>query len=427
MKRNILLFIITVAIVFGSLPVSVSAASNISINDKAVVYTPSSDYRSGDCILTSSKNMIRRAAILRGSKLWSKTTNKTLRGKATIFGLLLHNFTYSTDGLAYTVKMGMFKGKTEKERINEFARLIKEHPEGVVVWGKYSSVYGEHGVLLTGVKNGVPYAADSAYNVGSWNRGIMRWKDTSMYSPLRCTQYWYIKSVSLAPGAKAPAKGKPLAPVSAGNTNTASTLKISDANRPTSIQQGNGFSITGVIESNYRINSVCVSILNSKNKLAICQYASPKSWVYNLSSIDARVKFGTLAPGSYTYRVAAKDEKKTVVLVRGAFTVRAKPKSTLRVTNYNVPTTIKYSNPFSIKGKVVSNKTIKTVVVRVVDNKGKVHQGATSNVNRKSFNIKSVDLKIRFGKLARGTYKYQVIATDTAQKKTLLNKAFTVK
>ena len=427
MKRKILLIVIAVAVVFSSLPVSVSAASSISINNKAVVYTPSSDYRSGDCILTSSKNMIRRAAILRGSKVWSKTTNKTLRGKATIFGLLLHNFTYSTDGLAYTVKMGMFKGKTEKERIKEFAKLIKEHPEGVVVWGKYSSIYGEHGVLLTGVKNGVPYAADSAYNVGSWNKGIMKWKDTSMYSPLRCTQYWYIKSVSLASGAKAPKKGQPLKPTSAGKVNTASTLKISDANKPSSITVGNPYSISGVIESNYRISKVKVSIINSSGKAVIAQSATPKTWVYNLSAIDARVRFGTLATGTYTYKVTAKDEKKSATLVSGKFTVKPKPKSALKVTYYNVPNTIKYGNPFSIKGKVTSNKTIKTVVVQVVDKNGKVHQGATSKVNKKTFNIKSVDLKIRFGKLARGTYKYQVIATDTAQKKTLLNKAFVVK
>jgi hypothetical protein len=427
MKKKLIVFIIAVAVVFSALPVSVSAASNVNVNDRAVVYTPWSDYKSGDCILTSSRNMIRRAAILRGSKIWSKTTNKTLRGKATIFGLLLHNFTYSTDGLAYTVKMGMFKGNTEKERIKEFERLIKEHPEGVVVWGKRASIYGEHGVLLTGVKNGVPYAADSAFNIGSSNRGIMKWKDTSMYSPVRCTQYWYIKSVSLASGAKAPAKGKPLKPTSAGNVNTASTLKISDANKPTSVTVGNPYSISGVIESNYRINKVTVSIINSNNKAVISQSATPKTWVYNLSAIDARVKFGTLATGTYTYKVTAKDEKKTSTLVSGKFTVKPKPKSALKLTYYNAPTSIKYGNPFSIKGKVTSNKIIKTVVVQVVDKNGKVHQGATSNVNKRSFNIKSVDLKIRFGKLAKGTYKYQVIATDTAQKKTLLNKAFTVK
>jgi|GEM_PF-3152647 len=427
MKRKLIVLIIAVAVVFSALPVSVSAASTVNINDKAVVYTPWSDYRSGDCILTSSRNMIRRAAILRGSKVWSKTTNKTLRGKATIFGLLLHNFTYSTDGLAYTVKMGMFTGNTEKERIKEFEKLIKQHPEGVVVWGKRSSIYGEHGVLLTGVKNGVPYAADSASNIGSLNKGIQKWKDTSMYSPLRCTQYWYIKSVSLASGAKAPAKGKPLKPTSATKVNTASTLKISDDNKPKSIIVGNPFVITGVIESNYRINKVTVSIIDSNGKAAISQSATPKTWVYNLSAIDPRVKFGTLATGTYTYKVTAKDEKKSATLVSGKFTVNPKPKSALKITYYNAPTSIKQGKPFVIKGKITSNKVIKTVTVQVVDNKGKVHIGDTDKVNKKSYDIKYIDARIKFGKLAKGTYKYQVIAVDTAQKRTLVNKAFTVK
>ena len=46
--------------------------------------------------------------------------------------------------------------------------------------------------------------------------------------------------------------------------------------------------------------------------------------------------------------------------------------------------------------------------------------------NAKSFNLKKLDAKIRFGKLKKGTYTYQVIATDTAQKLTLISKQFKV-
>lgn len=427
MKKRILTVLVAMSLVFGALPVaSFGATSKISINDKAVVYTPNSDYRSGDCILTSSRNMIRRAAILRGSKQWSKITNATLRKDATIFGLLWHNFTHNADGLAFTVKCGYFKGKNERERINEFAKLIKEHPEGVVVWGKRSSIWGEHGVLLTGVKNGVPYAADSAHNLGSKNYGIEKWSNTTMYSPYRCTQYWYIKQISISKGRKAPAKGKPLAAASAGNVNIASTLSITDANKPTSLTQGKPFVITGVVQSNYRISSVNVSIINNKGKTVISKGAKPNAWVQNISAIDPYVKFGTLAQGTYIYRITAKDEKKSATLVNAKFKVVGKPKSSLALKSYTAPTKLKKGTAFWLKGKISSNKKITKVTLQVVDAKGKVKLTASANNSKKSFDIRILDPKIKFGKLAKGTYYYRVIAQDTAQKKTLLNRKFTV-
>ena len=432
MKKRIITLFLVLAVMFTAIPpVSYAAASKkISINDKAVVYTPSSDYRSGDCILTSSRNMIRRAAILRGSKVWSKTTNKTLRGDATIFGLLWHNFSHTTDGLCYSVSMKKFTGKTEKERIKEFERILKDHPEGIVVWGSRSSIWGQHGVLLTSVKNGVPYVADSAHNLGSKNYGIEPWSKSTMYSPLRCTQYWYIKSVSLGKGAKAPAKGKALAPASAGTVNAASTLKISDATKPVSVKQGNGFYVRGVIESNYRISSVNVSILNNKGKAVISKGAKPNAWNYNLDVIDPQVKFGTLAPGTYTYRVTAADEKKSATLVKGSFKVVGKAaaaKSTLSIRSYTTPSKVKQGKPFYMKGIITSNKTITMGTCQVVNSKGKVVLSAGVSNNSKSFDVrKKLDVKIRFGKLAKGTYTYKIIAKDTSQTKTLISKKFTV-
>lgn len=429
MKRRLLTILLAASLIAGVLPVTsfAAASKNISINNKAVVYTPSSDYKSGDCILTSSRNMIRRAAILRGSKKWSKITNATLRKDATIFGLLWHNFTHNADGLAFTVKCGIFKGRNEKERIREFQKLIKEHPEGVVVWGKRSSIWGEHGVLLTGVKNGVPYAADSAHNIGRQNVGIEKWSRTTMYSPYRCTQYWYIKQITLAKGAKAPKKGKPLAAASAGSTNVASTMKISDASRPSSLIVGSPFGVTGVVESNYRIKSVNVSITNSSGKKVISKTAKPNTWAYNMSGLDYQVRFGTLPKGTYTYKVTATDEKKTSTLVKASFKVIAKPKSTLAISNYTAPTSIKKGSPFVLKGSVSSNKTITSVTIQVVNTSGKAVIKASSSNRTTYFNIAKLDLKVRFGTLAKGTYYYRITATDTAQTKRLVNKKFTVK
>ena len=431
MKKRILTMVIALAVVFTAVPAISFATTDISMDDKAVVYTPSSDYKSGDCILTSSKNMIRRAAIMRGSKEWSKVTNSTLRKDATILGLLLHNFSHTTDGLCYSVSMKKFTGKTEKDRIKEFEKILKDHPEGIVVWGSKSSIWGQHGVLLTSVQNGVPYAADSAHNKGNKNVGIEAWSKTTMYSPVKCTQYWYIKSVSLGKNAPAPAPGQPLAPVSAGITNAESTLKVSDATKPTSIKAGKGFGVGGVIESNYKITSVNVSILNSSGQAMVSQSANPNSWNYNLNKLDSKVKFGILPVGSYKYRVSASDEKKTATLLDVSFKVvgkkaAKKAKSKLKIKSYNVPTNLAEGNPFVLKGKITSNKKIKKVTIQVLDSSGAIKLSASKKNKKKSFNIKKITAKIKFGRLPKGTYTYKVIAKDTKQTKTLVNKAFTV-
>ena len=66
------------------------------------------------------------------------------------------------------------------------------------------------------------------------------------------------------------------------------------------------------------------------------------------------------------------------------------------------------------------------MTVRILDSEGNVVVKASKKPNAKSFNVKKLDSKIKFGKLKKGTYTYQVIATDTAQTLTLVNKQFTV-
>ncbi|MBR2389832.1 MAG: hypothetical protein IKA94_03455, partial [Mogibacterium sp.] len=241
MKRKGITIILMLVMLFSLVTTSSLAASKataIPIDDVAVCYTPQSDYKSGDCILTATKVMIRRASIMRGSTKWNSISNKTLRSSATIVGLLLHKFTFEADGLAYKVNVGFFKGNTDAARIKEFTALIKEHPEGVVVWGSNASVFGMHGVLLTGVKDGVPYVMDSWYNLGPRQYGIQKWADSSMKNPSKCTQYWIIKEVGLAKKGKAPANGKPLAAASATDVNPESTLTITDKTTPTEITEG---------------------------------------------------------------------------------------------------------------------------------------------------------------------------------------------
>ena len=80
-----------------------------------------------------------------------------------------------------------------------------------------------------------------------------------------------------------------------------------------------------------------------------------------------------------------------------------------------------------MKGKVKSNKKIVKVTVKVLDSKGKKVLSASRKPNAKSFNVSKLDSKIKFGRLKKGQYTYQIIATDTRQKLVLVNKGFRVK
>ena len=428
MKKRITVLMITLALIITAMPVP-AAAATAPVDRKSVCYTPAADYRSGDCILSATKVMIRRAMLLRGSTKWSTISNKTIRKKATIFGLLLHRFTFETDGMSYKVRVGFFKGNTNAARIREFERLIKAHPEGVVIWGKDASVFGMHGVLLTDVKKGVPYVMDSWYNLGPRKRGIQVWDDSSMKSPIKCTQYWLIKEVGLAKKAKAPGKGKPLAPTSAKNVETKSTLTIKDHTVPTKIRQGNGFGVEGVISSNYRISKVTVKIIDSNGNTVISKTVKPDKWNYDLAGVDASIKFGTLSTGTFTYRITAKDEKKSKTLVDSKFVVSPKPSagsSKLAISNAVYPSVLYKGEAFSIGGKITSNYSIKKVVVSVNDKDGDKVISATARPYAKKYDVLKLDAKIKFGTLSTGKYTYSVVATDSKQKRTLVSRRFEV-
>jgi len=426
MRKRLMAMLLAVILVITAMPVTVMAAANPKLDAKAVCYTPQNDYKSGDCILTASKVMIRRASILRGSKKWSSITNKTLRSPATVLGLLLHNFKFEADGLQYKIGMGLFSGNDDATRIKQFEKLIKQHPEGVVVWGSNSSRFGMHGVLLVDVRKGVPYVMDSAYNVGSWNSGILKWSDSSMKNPKQCTQYWYIKEVGIAKGAKAPASGKPLAAASAGSISTASTLSINDETIPTEIREGNGYPVEGHINSNYRIKKVEVAIIGSSGKAVISKSASPNDWCYDLADLDRYFKFGTLSPGTYKYRIKASDEKRSVTFVNSPFTVISKDAPTLSISGENQPSSINIGGSFYIKGKIKSNTNISSVRISVIDSSGKTKLSASAKPGSRSYNLRKLDPKVKFGKLKAGKYRYVVRAKAGSVTKTLINCKFSV-
>jgi hypothetical protein len=243
------------------------------------------------------------------------------------------------------------------------------------------------------------------------NRGIEPWENTTMKSISYCTYVWFISSISGGAGAG------PSGP---------STLNAAAVREPEQIKQGNGFTIFGVITSNYRINNVTVSIVDAAGNDVITKTATPNGGIYLIANLDSSVKFGTLKPGRYTYRIAATDAKKgyavlhenifTVVPKKGAKaqTGTAVSSGNVSVSSLRAPSSIRKGRAFSFRGNLKSSKKIKEVSVQVLDRSGKAVLSATSKPNKKSYNIRKLDAKIRFGRLSKGDYVFAVNArTDT--------------
>ena len=314
MKRRPIALLIALTLIITLLPAPAFAAQP-SLDDKAVYYTPASDYRSGDCILTASKMMIRRACIIKGRGDWTKISNESLRSIATIFGLLLNSFKADTEGLVYKVECGSFIGNGDTARIKEIDDLLKAHPEGIVVYGDGAAVTGTHGVLVTSVKNGVLYAADSTNNTGLNNKGIQKWEDTTMLNAARVTKYWYISEISVS------TKTKPSGAASEAAAAPTSTLKIKSVKAPSRIKKGKSFKIKGTVKSNKKIKKVTVRVLDSGGTVVCKASRKPNAKSFSVKKLDGKIKFGKLKRGSYTYQVIATDQIQTLTLVSKQFNV----------------------------------------------------------------------------------------------------------
>ncbi|MBQ1329003.1 MAG: hypothetical protein IKG44_04250 [Mogibacterium sp.] len=313
MKKRFTTLLIALALLVTVMPAPAFAAQS-SLDDKAVYYTPASDYKSGDCILTASKIMIRRACIIKGRGDWTKISNESLRSIATIFGLLLNSFKVDVEGLVYKVDCGYFNGNGDAARVKEIEDLLRVHPEGIVVHGDNAAVSGTHGVLVVSVKNGVLYAADSSRNTGLNNKGIQKWEDTTMLNVSRVTKYWYISEIN------ASTRTKPSSTSSAAAVPT-STLKIKSVKAPSRVKKGKAFTIKGTVKSNKKIKKVTVQVLDSAGTAVLKASKKPNAKSYSVKKLDSKIKFKKLKRGSYTYQVIATDSVQTLTLVNKPFNV----------------------------------------------------------------------------------------------------------
>lgn len=106
----------------------------------------------------------------------------------------------------------------------------------------------------------------------------------------------------------------------------ASDVQLKDYNTVPTLTQGKTYSIYGTIKSKKKMSRVEIGVVNSStNKWVIHYDKKINSSNYSISKADSTIKFGTLKPGTYRYRIYAHVNKKVYTLLNQSFTVMAKP------------------------------------------------------------------------------------------------------
>ena len=103
-----------------------------------------------------------------------------------------------------------------------------------------------------------------------------------------------------------------------------STLAIGSGNyNPGTLIKGSSYSINGKITSNYNITSVTVGVYKSDGTATTyVKKVTPNAKSYDISGVDASIKFGSLAVGTYKFKVVATDSSgSSKTLVNNTFTV----------------------------------------------------------------------------------------------------------
>ena len=386
-----------------------------SLNDKTVYSIPKSISHHGWCVTYSNYYMLLRKSILLGSGQWDtigpvELRSRTKHAKA---------YSFERDGVTYSVDVNWktLKGMSTGAKGEYLKEMLKDHPEGIVIYGHHSQKDRDaHAVLLTSYDydRGTFLVVDPVRNRSGKNVGIETIGSSTIGSLARITMFMHIKSYSGEVKTQMIEKLKPKHPLA------------SEFNYPELMTEGSSYSIKGEVTSGNDMSEVKVEVLNKDGKAVQSKTVKPKSGSYDIGKLDGEIKFGELKEGEYTYKISATDKNGEETVLDKDFTVTNKSK--MKIKDDNAPKTITKGKGYNIEGKVYSNYALKNVAVKVVNEKGKAVIGAKAKLaNLYSYNLKSIDEKIKFSELDKGTYHYVVTARNKKGRETLVDKEFTVK
>lgn len=177
--------LISASLVLGGLSVCsgmllhTEAASFEDVNQSSVFVK---QQESDTCTLAANVMLLRRTAMMNGSSDWESITESAARSTLWYEGAGMR-LDYTYKGITVTC---VRTPSTASERRAKMIEVLKEHPEGVVI---YDYAY-PHAILLTDYTDGVFYCADPANNVSSGRIPISK----ALVQVEDAESYWYVVS-----------------------------------------------------------------------------------------------------------------------------------------------------------------------------------------------------------------------------------------
>lgn len=239
------------------------------------------------CTLVSATMLVRRAAILLGISNWADITVDNMKTQAWVNGVGL-KYTFTYEGI--TVNKAQFGA----DPVNEAIALLKQHPEGIVIYDQNRRPRS-HAVLLTDYTDGMFYCADPAgavpYGRIPINQGLVQVQDAEYY--------YYVSSPSI--------------PSYANSINTSPVTSVTDPTVPlvtdTSASDTSTSSIISspspsIVEESTIINLTDISTYNAELSQTVFYYdGSEKKPVVTISGLTEGTDFSVMysnnmAPGN---------------------------------------------------------------------------------------------------------------------------------
>ena len=217
-------------------------------------------------------------------------------------------------------------------------------------------------------------------------------------------------------------------------TATTSTLRITSATYPTTLEEGDSFTLSGTVSSNYSLTQVAAAIRSTDlsilyDKVVVNNPSNP----YSISTtINNGMEFENLSAGTYRYILCAKDSSgttKNVVDITFEVTAKQAAASTLRVVGATYPGTLKVGESFTLEGTVKCNYAITQIgfAIRSTDQTILYDKYVINSPHNPYVISTDVNNALEFENLAAGNYRYMIYAKDASgTSKYILNETFSV-
>lgn len=163
-------------------------------------------------------------------------------------------------------------------------------------------------------------------DVVSWAN--VKGSGTMWYKVRSGSKYYYVSSDWVKLGAANVVKTvvTPSATLTKANMgvrpDAAPTFSQRNITYPESILEKMSFSLKGTIDCSQYITSAKFGVMNSSGQWVIAKEVAVGSTSFDISKVDASIKFGTLAPGTYTYVGILNVWDKDYTQINKKFTVR---------------------------------------------------------------------------------------------------------